>query len=136
MGRPTRSNEMPVNPQVVVTPFDKWGLDFIRPIDPPSNGKSYILVFTDYVTKWVEVKPMKHARENKVAEFFYIEIFTRYGVPREIVIDQGAQFTSTLSTTLVNEYDIRHRKNLHLTIPKLMVRPKSQIGRLKLLSPK
>ena len=109
MGRPTRSDEMPLFPQVVITPFDKWGLDFVGPIDPPSNGKSYILVCTDYVTKWVEVKAMKHARDNKVAKFIYEKIFTRYGVPREIVTDQGAQFISTLVATLVNEYNIRHR---------------------------
>jgi hypothetical protein len=36
-------------------------MDFIGPIDPPSNGKSYILVCTDYLTKWVEVRVMKNA---------------------------------------------------------------------------
>lgn len=53
MGLPTKSDEMLLHQQVVVTPFDKWGMDFIGPIDPPSNGKSYNLVFTDYLTKWV-----------------------------------------------------------------------------------
>jgi len=95
----------------VITPFDKWGLDFVGPIDPPSNGKSYILVCTDYVIKWVEVKAMKHARDSKVAEFLYEEIITRYGVPRELVTGQGAQFTSTLVATLVQEYNIRHKKS-------------------------
>lgn len=85
------------------------GIGIVGPIDPPSNGKSYILVCIDYVTKWVEVKATKHARDNKVAKFIYEEIFTWYGVPREIVTDQGTQFTSTLVTTLVNEYNIRHK---------------------------
>ena len=52
---------------------------------------------------------MKHARENKVAKFIYEKIFTRYGVPRKIVTDQGPQFTSTLVATLVDEYNIRHK---------------------------
>lgn len=30
MGCPTKSNEMPLNPQVVITPFEKWGMDFIE----------------------------------------------------------------------------------------------------------
>ncbi|XP_059070810.1 uncharacterized protein LOC131860414 [Cryptomeria japonica] len=54
---------------------------------------------------------MKYGRDKIVAEFFCEEIFTRYGVPIEIITDQGAQFTSTLITTLVNEYNIRHRKS-------------------------
>ena len=87
MGRPTRKNEMSLNPQVALTSFDKWGMDFIGPIDPPSNGKSYILVCTDYLTKWVEVKAMKYAHDEKVVEFLYEEIFTRNVVPKELVTD-------------------------------------------------
>lgn len=86
-------------------------MDFIGPIEPPSNGKSYILVCTDYLTKWVEVRAMKNARDEKVAKFLHEEIFTRYGVPRELVTNQGAQFTSNLITELMKEYSIRHRKS-------------------------
>lgn len=111
MGRPTKSDEMPLYSQILVTPFHKWGLYFVGPIDPPSNGESYILVCTDYVTKSVEACAMTHARDNKVVEFLYEEIFTRYGVPREIVLDQGPQFTSTLIVALENEYNIRHKKS-------------------------
>lgn len=110
MRRPTKSDEMPLYPQIIVIPFDKWGMDFVGPIDPPSNGKSYILVCTDYVTKWVEVTAMTHARDNKVAEFLYEQIFTRFGVPREFVTDQRAQFISNLITALMNDYKIKHRK--------------------------
>ena len=90
MGRPTKTDEMPMTPQIVVTPFDKWGMYFIGPIDPPSSGKSYILVCKNYVTKWEEVRAMKNARDEKVAKFLYEEIFTHYGVPRELVTNQGA----------------------------------------------
>ena len=111
MGHPTRTDEMPFNPQVVLTPFDKWGMDFIGPIDPPSNGKSYILVCTDYLTKWVELKAMNHAHDEKFVEFLYEEIFTHYGVPKELVTDQGAQFTSNLISELMKQYNIRHQKS-------------------------
>lgn len=86
-------------------------MDFVGPIDPPSNGKSYILVCTDYVTKWVEVKAMTHACDNKVVEFLYEHIFTRFGVPRKLITNQGAQFTSNLITALMNDYKIRHIKS-------------------------
>jgi hypothetical protein len=111
MGRPTRSDEMPLHPQLSIEPFEKWGLDFVGPINPPSKNKEYILVCTDYVTKWVEVVALKHARDTKVADFLYSEIFTRFGVPREITTDQGPQFTSDLIAALVKEYEIRHRKS-------------------------
>ncbi len=86
---------------MALTPFDKWGMDFIGLIDPPSNGKSYILVCTNYLTKWVQVKAMKHACDEKVVELFCEEIFTRYGVPKELVTKQGVQFTSNLISKLM-----------------------------------
>jgi hypothetical protein len=35
MGKPTRSNEMSLHPQLSLYPFDKCGMNFIGPIDPP-----------------------------------------------------------------------------------------------------
>ena len=63
---------------------------------PMSRKKKYILVCTDYVTKWVEAKALYQANEQSVVDFVFEEIFTRFGVPREIVKDQGTQFMSKL----------------------------------------
>ncbi len=82
MGKPTLSNEMPLQPQVLIEPFEKWALDFFGPISPPSKKKKYILVCTNYVTKWVEAKALPFATENVVVSFIFEDIFTRFGVPR------------------------------------------------------
>ena len=108
MGRPTSSDQMPLHPQFMIEPFEKWALDFVGPISPMSCKKKYILVFTDYVTKWIEAKSLFRATDKSVVEFIYEEIFTQFSVPREIVIDQGTQFTSKLMKELTTKYDIRH----------------------------
>ena len=64
----------------------------------------------DYVTKWVEAKYLFRATEKSVVEFIYEEIFTQFGVPREIVTDQGTQFTSKLMKELTTKYGIQHCK--------------------------
>lgn len=102
---------MSLQPQVLIEPFEKWALDFIGPINPPSKQKKYILVCTDYVTKWVEAKALFSATENSVVNFLYEDIFTRFVVPREILIDQGSQFTSNLVEKLMEEFKIKHRKS-------------------------
>jgi len=62
-------------------------LDFVGLINPSSKQKIYILVCTDYVTKWVEAKELSFATENVVVSFLFEDIFTRFGVLREIVIN-------------------------------------------------
>jgi transposase InsO family protein len=48
--------------------------------------------------------------KNSVIKFIYEDIFTHFGVPREIVTDQGTQFTSKLMRELMEKYGIKHRK--------------------------
>eukprot|EP00253_Pinus_taeda_P004560 PITA_04560 len=66
---------MPLQPQVTFEPFEKRCMDFVGPINPPSNQKSYIIVCTDYLTKWAETKAIKATTEEKVVEFLTENIF-------------------------------------------------------------
>ena len=95
----------------MIEPFEKWAIDFIGPINPTSLSKKHILVCTDFVTKWVEAKAISFATEKVVVDFLFTEIFTRFGVPREIVSDNGPQFISNLVQGVMEQYKIRHRKS-------------------------
>ena len=48
---------MHLNPILKVEIFDVWGIDFMGPF-PNSFGNQFILVAVDYVSKWVELRPM------------------------------------------------------------------------------
>eukprot|EP00253_Pinus_taeda_P009719 PITA_09719 len=61
----------------------------------------------------LQIQRLKHyllLMKKFVVNFLFEEIFTRFGVPREIVIDQGSQFTSKMVKGLVEDYKIKHRK--------------------------
>ena len=53
-----------------------------------------VLVMTDYVTKWVVAVPIKDATAATVAEAMYKHWITIYGVPEEIISDEGGEFNS------------------------------------------
>ena len=101
MGKLVQRDEMPLQPQVLIETFERWALDFVGPIILASKGKSYILVCMDYVTKWIEAKALPRATKQAVVDFLYEDIFTCFGVPREIMTDQGTQFTSKLIQSLM-----------------------------------
>ena len=59
MGKSTPEDEMPLQPQVTFETFDKGGMDFNGPIDPPLGQKKYIIMWTDYFTKCAKTKVVK-----------------------------------------------------------------------------
>ena len=85
------------------------GMEFIGHINPPSKQKQYIIVFTDYFTKWAKTKAIKVAIEEKVVEFLRENVFYKFGYHRELVIDQGNQFTSSMIEELLSHHKIKHR---------------------------
>jgi hypothetical protein len=108
--KPTKRNDIPFQPQLSFEPFDKWGMEFISPFDPPSGKKRHILVCIDYLTKFAEVKSMKDSTKQNVTAFLQECILSRFGYPRKIFTDQGHQFTSRLIEKIMKDDNICHRK--------------------------
>lgn len=47
---------LPLQPIKVEHPFMKWGLDFIEVINPTSSvGHKWVVLTTDYFTKWIRL---------------------------------------------------------------------------------
>ena len=74
-------------------PFFTWGIDIIGKIHPTAdNVQEFILVAIDYFTKWVEAASYKVLNSKKAAQFIHTDIIYRYGVPYEIISDNGLHF--------------------------------------------
>ena len=73
-------------------PFHSWALDFIGPINPFSEGRTWILVATKLFAKWMEAVAMRKATGNSVANFLRENIICCFGVPSKIISDNGTLF--------------------------------------------
>ncbi|XP_075645243.1 uncharacterized protein LOC142616246 [Castanea sativa] len=71
-----------------------WGLDVVGPFPKAAGNRRWLLVGTDYFTKWVEVEPLSNIRDLDAKKFFWRNIVTRFGVPRTFISDNGLQFDS------------------------------------------
>ena len=70
-------------------------MDFIGQINPlSSKGHRFVLVATDYFTKWTEAVPLKNMAYREVIEFIIEHIIHRFGIPQTLTTDQGSSFIS------------------------------------------
>ena len=88
-------------------PFHLVGMDLVGPLQLTKNGHRYIITFSDYFTKWIEVFPI----EDKTAESVAAKIksfVNRHGPPHRILSDQGREFCNNINKTLFESLGIKH----------------------------
>ena len=102
-----------LHPIIKPWPFRGWAMDIIGSIRPPSSKQHvWILVATDYFTKWVEAKAYVTINSQTVISFVKEHIVHRFGIPETITADRGSVFISKAMHDLTDSLGI---KMLHST---------------------
>jgi hypothetical protein len=76
----------------ITWPFSTWGLDLVGPSKKAKGGFAHIFILVDKFTKWVEAKPVATITVANSVEFIK-EIMYRFGVPSNIITNNGIPFT-------------------------------------------
>ena len=71
-------------------------MDIIGPLLKTPRANRYVLVISDYFTKWTESYALAYETTTTIAEKVVSEFVSRFGVPRQIHSDQGTNFESKL----------------------------------------
>ena len=105
-------NRVPLIPLPIISqPFKRIAMDIVGPLPRSRQGNRFVLVICDYATRYPEAVPMKNVDAGSVVEEL-IKVFSRVGVPQEILTDQGTNFTSKLLTEL---YKMLHVQPIRTT---------------------
>ena len=83
-----------LNPLSSPWPFAQWGLDIVGPFPKAVGNRKYLLVGTNYFTKWVKAEPLANIRDVDAKRFIWKNIVTQFGVPHVLILNNDLQFDS------------------------------------------
>jgi transposase InsO family protein len=96
-------------PTIVDGTFLEVGIDCIGPLPKSSAGNRFIVLVTDYFSKWVEGKALKKKSAEEVARFLVEDVFSRHGTVKAIRSDQGLEFTNKLVNSVAQMWASRFK---------------------------
>ena len=80
-------------------------IDLVGPFERSKHGFKFLLTAICCGTRYLEAVPLKTIDAREVAEGL-LEIFSRTGVPRQLLSDQGSQFIGALMENLTGRLGI------------------------------
>lgn len=81
-------------------------MDVLGPLHK-SNGKAYIIVATDNMTKWVETRSLSNATSTATDEFIVEQIIHRHGL---LLSYRGTNFLAKSTQVVLKMLNIEHSK--------------------------
>ena len=99
----------PLHPIQIGRAFERVGIDLVGPLPITKQNNRYIIVATEYLTRWPEARAVPDASANTLAQFIFEEIICRHGTPKIILSDQGRNFISETIRILCEKFLIKHK---------------------------
>ncbi|VFQ68922.1 unnamed protein product [Cuscuta campestris] len=103
-GRPA-TNYTPISTAI---PFARWGIDLVGILPRGTGNNTYLVVAIDYFTKWVEAAPVPTITTEQMTKFVSKQILCRFGVPQQIITDNGTQFEAGGFNEFLQSWGIKH----------------------------
>uniref|UniRef100_A0A2N9H645 Uncharacterized protein n=1 Tax=Fagus sylvatica TaxID=28930 RepID=A0A2N9H645_FAGSY len=97
-----------LNPLSSPWPFAQWGIDIVGPLPRAPGNKKFLIVATDYFTKWVEAEPLAHIRDTDAKRFLWKNVITRFGIPWAVISDNGTQFDGKVFKGFCSDLGIKN----------------------------
>ncbi|XP_024186911.1 uncharacterized protein LOC112191741 [Rosa chinensis] len=105
---------IPMQPIIKPWPTRGWALDLIGMIYPHSSLQhKFIIVATDFFTKWVEAEPLKEASGATIRQFLFRNIICRFGIPES---NGQAEASNKIIITLLKRMLIENPRQWHDTL--------------------
>jgi transposase InsO family protein len=84
-------------------------MDLLSGIPTSTQGYSYIMVMSDYFTRYAVAVPLRTKECAEVATAFAHSWVAQFGPPAAILTDQGGEFSGSPMSSLLRRFGIQHR---------------------------
>ena len=81
-------------------PFALIGIDFCGPLPRIPRENQYVLVITDYFTRYITAIALPNYTAETTARTIFEEFFCKFGIPSVILSDRGTHFQNKLMENL------------------------------------
>ena len=78
------------------------------PLPAVAAHKKFLLVATDYFSKWVEAEAYTSIKDKDVTTFIWKNIICSFGIPQTIIANNGPQFDNIAFRNFCSELNIRN----------------------------
>ena len=103
---------MPLNPQMMLQPSEKWVIDFVGPIKPQGKtGVHYIITVIEYLTWWVEAQSVKDYTATTALKFLFHNVLAQFGCLKILMSDHGMHFLNETINALTEEFQVYHQQS-------------------------
>ncbi len=110
---PPDSTKAPLRPlPLMQVPFERIGMDLIRPLERLARGHRFALVLVDYATRYPKAVALRNISAKSVAEALF-RMISRVGIPKGILTDQGTAF---MSRTVRELYELLGIKSVRISV--------------------
>ena len=93
----------PLKPLPVITdPWERLAMDIVGPLNRTPSGNRFILTLMDFGTRFPEAIPLR-STDAKTTCNALMEAFSNFGVPKEILSDNGTNFVAAVTQQLLKE---------------------------------
>ena len=99
----TPDKRPPLKPLPVITePWERIAMDIVGPLQRTPSGNRFILTLMDFGTRFPEAIPLRNT-DAKTTCNALMEAFSNFGVPKEILSDNGTNFVAAVTQQLLKE---------------------------------
>ena len=106
-------------------PFAQWGLDLVGPLPRAIGNRQWLIVATDYFTKWVEAEPLECIMDSESRKLFWKNIITLFGIldassltmARSLTADHSGSSAQSSKLEIISPARPTHRETDRQSLP-------------------